>query len=411
MLTVEMRPLTAIQPYEHNPRINKKAVDAVAHSLRTFGFRQPIVVDSEGIIVCGHTRFKAAQLLNLAEVPVHVATDLTPEQTKAYRIADNKSAELAEWDMDLLPIELSDLQTGGFDMESIGFDTDELVRLLDTDINDGHTDPDEVPDIAEETLTQPGDIWQLGTHRLLCGDSAQSDSYARLLNGETADLLLTDPPYNVAYQGGTANALTIANDDMDAASYHQFLVDCLGAAAAVMKPGGSFYIWHADTYGGTVRAACDAVALPVRQCLIWKKNTLVLGRQDYQWMHEPCLYGWKPGATHNWLGDRRQTTVLEHDKPQRNGAHPTMKPVALLVEQMRNSSRPGERVLDPFGGSGSTLIACEQTGRHARVIELDPHYCDVIIKRWEHFSGKQAVRLAASTHTPAAAEALVGSEA
>jgi site-specific DNA-methyltransferase (adenine-specific) len=343
--------------------------------------------------------------LGLTEVPVHIATDLTPEQAKAYRIADNKSGELAEWDMDLLPIELADLQGAGFDLESIGFDTDELAKLLDPGIADGETDPDEAPPVPDEAITQPGDIWQLGEHRLICGDSCEPETYAQLLGEERVDLLLTDPPYNVAYQGGTDEALTIANDDMDTASYRQFLIDALGCAAAVLQLGAGFYVWHADTYGGIVRAACEEVELPVRQCLIWKKNSLVLGRQDYQWIHEPCLYGWKPGAAHRWMGDRAQTTVLEHDKPKRNGEHPTMKPVELITKLVQNSSGVGDLVLDPFGGSGSTLIACQRTGRRARLVELDPKYCDVIIRRWEAFTDSTARRLATDEKAPAQAEA------
>jgi site-specific DNA-methyltransferase (adenine-specific) len=405
MLAIEMRPLDAVRPYEQNPRQNKDAVSAVAESIRQFGFRQPIVVDADGVIVCGHTRYKAAQQLGLTEVPVHIATDLTPEQAKAYRIADNKSGELAEWDMDLLPIELADLQGAGFDLESIGFDTDELAKLLDPGIADGETDPDEAPPVPDEAITQPGDIWQLGEHRLICGDSCEPETYAQLLGEERVDLLLTDPPYNVAYQGGTDEALTIANDDMDTASYRQFLIDALGCAAAVLQLGAGFYVWHADTYGGIVRAACEEVELPVRQCLIWKKNSLVLGRQDYQWIHEPCLYGWKPGAAHRWMGDRAQTTVLEHDKPKRNGEHPTMKPVELITKLVQNSSGVGDLVLDPFGGSGSTLIACQRTGRRARLVELDPKYCDVIIRRWEAFTDSTARRLATDEKAPAQAEA------
>lgn len=410
MLTIEMRPLDAVRPYAQNPRQNDEAVSAVAESIRQFGFRQPIVVDADGVIVCGHTRYKAAQQLGLTEVPVHIATDLTPEQAKAYRIADNKSGELAEWDMDLLPIELADLQGAGFDLESIGFDTDELAKLLDPGIADGETDPDEAPPVPEEAITQPGDIWQLGEHRLICGDSCEPETYAQLLNDERVDLLLTDPPYNVAYQGGTDEALTIANDDMDAASYRQFLIDALGCAAAVLQPGAGFYVWHADTYGGIVRAACEEVELPVRQCLIWKKNSLVLGRQDYQWIHEPCLYGWKPGAAHRWMGDRAQTTVLEHDKPKRNGEHPTMKPVELITKLVQNSSGVEDLVLDPFGGSGSTLIACQRTGRRARLVELDPRYCDVIVRRWEAFTGGTAERVATAEDCSVVAGAKEGAE-
>ncbi|MFW5828623.1 MAG: DNA modification methylase [Planctomycetota bacterium] len=390
---IEQRPIASITPYPGNPRQNDGAVQAVARSIAEFGFRQPIVVDQDLVVICGHTRLKAAQELGMAEVPIVVAADLSSAQIKAYRLADNKTAELSRWDYDLLPIELRDLQDTGFDMDLLGFDGDELAKLLDPGVADGLTDPDEAPPVPEEPITRPGDIWQLGEHRLICGDSCQPQTYDRLLAGEQVHLLQTDPPYNVAYQGGTDEALTIANDDMDAASYRQFLVAALGCAAAALQPGAGFYVWHADTYGGIVRSACEKVDLPVRQCLIWKKNSLVLGRQDYQWIHEPCLYGWKPGAAHRWLGDRAQTTVLEHDKPKRNGEHPTMKPVELLTRMLGNSSGVGDVVLDPFGGSGSTLIAAQQTGRQARLVELDPRYCDVIVRRWEAFTGKTAQRI------------------
>jgi site-specific DNA-methyltransferase (adenine-specific) len=270
------------------------------------------------------------------------------------------------------------------------------------------TDPDDAPGVPAEAVTRPGDLWILGDHRLLCADSTQAATYATLMAGEQAHMLLTDPPYNVAYQGGTEERLTIANDDMDDASYRRFLADALGGATAVLAPGGAFYVWHADTYGGIVRAACDTVGLPVRQCLIWKKNSLVLGRQDYQWIHEPCLYGWKPGASHRWLGDRAQTTVVEYDKPKRNAEHPTMKPVELLTHLVQNSSAAGDIVLDPFGGSGSTLIACQRTGRKSRLVELDPRYCDVIVRRWEAFTGSTATRQQAEVGASAEGSACTG---
>jgi site-specific DNA-methyltransferase (adenine-specific) len=409
-MQVETRPISDIKPYPNNPRQNDDAVEAVARSIGEFGFRQPIVVDTDLVVICGHTRLKAAQRLGLTEVPIVIATDLSPEQIKAYRLADNKTAELARWDYDLLPIEWGDLRDGGFDLSLLGFDPDELAKLLDPGIEEGLTDPDEAPPVPEEAITQPGDIWQLGEHRLICGDSCEPETYGQLLGEERVDLLLTDPPYNVAYQGGTDEALTIANDDMDTASYRQFLVDALGCAAAVLQPGAGFYVWHADTYGGIVRAACETVELPVRQCLIWKKNALVLGRQDYQWIHEPCLYGWKPGAAHRWMGDRAQTTVLEHDKPKRNGEHPTMKPVELITKLVQNSSGVEDLVLDPFGGSGSTLIACQRTGRRARLVELDPKYCDVIVRRWEAFAGGTAERVATKEKAPSLAGAEEGVE-
>jgi DNA modification methylase len=410
-MIIEMRRLSDIKPYPGNPRQNEAAIDLVASSIRTYGFRQPIVVDEFGIIICGHTRYKAALKLGLTEVPVHVARDLTPEQVRAYRIADNKSAERAEWDYDLLPIELTALQDAGCDLGMLGFDADELASILDTGLQEGLTDPDEAPALSDEPVTRPGDLWLLGNHRLLCGDATDADCHDMAMAGERADLLITDPPYGVSYVGKTADALTIANDALEGEEYRRFLADAFAAAALHLRPGGSFYLWHADTAGLPTRQACAEAGLAVRQCLVWVKSGMVLGRQDYQWRHEPCLYGWAEGAAHTWLSDRSQTTVMQFDKPARSAEHPTMKPVALFVYLISNSSRPGERVLDPFGGSGTTLIACEQTGRVAHLVELDPRYCDVIVRRWEKFTGRQAERLGVNeeaTRSPTSARVAAG---
>lgn len=286
---------------------------------------------------------------------------MTEEQKKKYRILDNKTNELAEWDFDLLEEEIDGFDFG-FDFNS-GEDDAEIIE-------------DDVPEVDEENepITKLGDIWQLGKHRLMCGDSTDVSAVAALMNGEEADLLLTDPPYNVAYEGKTKDALTIKND-----KFREFLT----AAVSVLKEGGAFYIWFASREHCNFETALNESGLEVRQELIWKKNTMVLGRQDYQWKHEPCLYGWKDGASHNWYSDRCQTTVLEFNKPARNGEHPTMKPVELFAYQIKNSTKKGETVLDLFGGSGTTIIACEQTGRTAYCMELDERYCDVIIKRYE----------------------------
>lgn len=409
-MQVVLRPISSLTPYDNNPRLNDDAVAVVAESIRQFGFRQPIVVDSSGVIIIGHTRWRAAQILNATEVPVHVADGLTQDQVRALRIADNKSGEIADWDLDKLGIELKAIESCDLDLDlsALGFDQEELTKLLDPGAHDGLTDPDDCPPIPEggQVLTQPGDLWVLGDHRVLCGDSSVPDHMARLMDGEQAYLLLTDPPYNVAYEGGTDAAMTIANDDMDEASYRKFLVATLGCAVAVLRPGGAYYCWHADSEGLAVRSSCADIGLTVRQCLVWVKSSLVLGRQDYQWRHEPCLYGWKDGAAHTWLSDRSQTTVLEFDKPARNGEHPTMKPVPLFLYLLQNSCPAGGVVLDPFGGSGTTLIAAEQSARHARLMELDPRYCDVIVKRWEQFTGKQARQVRATNEqTPAVAGA------
>jgi DNA modification methylase len=392
-MRVEMRPIGSIKPYEQNPRVNDAGVDAVAASLRAFGFRQPIVVDEQDVIIVGHTRYKAALKLGMAEVPVHVAAGLTPEQARAYRIADNQTATLSQWDDGKLVEELMALQSAGFDLDLTGFTADDLTRLMGGGGSEPQGDPDDVPDPPAVPETRPGDLWLLGRHRLLCGDATKAEDMGRLMGGATADLLLTDPPYGVNYTGRTSDELTIANDDLaDDDEYGAFLSDAFSAAMDCVRPGGGFYLWHADVRGLPVRLAAQDAGLTVRQCLVWVKQTMVLGRQDYQWRHEPCLYGWKDGGAHTWLGDRAQTTVLEFDRPSRNGDHPTTKPVDLFRYLVANSCPPGGKVLDPFGGSGTTLVGAELEGRTAYLVELDPAYADVIVRRWEAVTGKTAER-------------------
>ncbi|MDD5699296.1 MAG: DNA modification methylase [Victivallaceae bacterium] len=387
-MQIEQKNINEIIPYEQNPRLNDDAVDAVANSIKEFGWRVPIIVDKDMVIICGHTRLKAAKQLGLTEVPVHVAADLPPEKVKAYRIADNQTGNIAEWDYDLLPLELADLQNMDFDLSLLGFDSDELDKILNGNevVTEGMTDPDEVPEVPDEPVSRRGEIYQLGGHRLMCGDSTGSVDVEALMCGEQADMLLQDPPYNVAYEGGTADHLTIQNDNMDDAAFFNFLTAAFTNAVEAMKPGASYYIFHADSEGYNFRGACKAAGLRVRQCLVWKKDSLVLGRQDYLWIHEPILYGWKDGAAHNWYSDRTQTTVLEFDRPKKSELHPTTKPVEMLLYLIKNSSQRGELVADFFGGSGSTLIAAEQTGRKAYLMELDEKYCDVIRKRWAEFT-------------------------
>lgn len=359
-MQIELRKIDGVRPYERNPRINDGAVDAVAKSIREFGFRQPVVVDTEGVIVCGHTRWKAAKELGLERIPVHVAADLSPEQLKAYRLADNKTSELSEWDFELLPLELSELQGMDFDLSLLGFDSDELDKLLNGEsVTEGQTEPDAVPEVPEEPASKRGEIYQLGRHRLICGDATNSSDVEALMDGAKAGLFLSDPPYNVSYEGGTG--LAIQNDEMEDSQFREFLTLAFKNAVEALNPGGSFYIFHADSEGYNFRAACRAAGLQVRQCLVWVKDVFVLGRQDYHWRHEPCLYGWRDGAAHSWYSDRSQTTVLEFKRPKRSELHPTMKPVEMLVYLIRNSSKRDDLVLDPFGGSGSTLIAAEQT--------------------------------------------------
>ena len=382
MNDIIMMPIGDVKPYPNNPRDNKEAVDKVAESIREFGFQQPIVVDKDNIVIVGHTRLKAAKKLKLTTVPVVKAEELTEEQVKAYRLADNKTGEFATWELDQLLEELNDIVN--INMEDFGFD----LSILEED--DVQITEDEVPEPPKEAKTQPGQLFKLGRHRLLCGDATNPDDIKRLMDGKQADLYLTDPPYNVSYEGKTKDALTIENDSMGDEQFREFLRLSFFAAKESMKGGASFYIWHADSEGYNFRGACHDVDWKVRECLIWKKNTMVLGRQDYQWRHEPCLYGWNEGGSHAWYSDRKQTTILEFDKPARNGEHPTMKPVALFDYLIRNSSKKDDIVLDTFGGSGTTIIACEQDGRCGYSTELDPKYCDVIIERWENLTGEKA---------------------
>lgn len=386
--------LKRCSPYADNPRNNTaEAIDKVAFSIREYGFRNPIIVNKENTILCGHTRYHAAKKLNLNEVPIIKVTDLTPKQERGFRIADNKVSEYSEWDMDVLTAELEQLQEMDFDLSLTGFDMDELDSLLETEEEPEVTEDEYEVELPSEPKAKVGDIYQLGRHRLICGDSTDKATIERLMDGVKADLYLTDPPYNVNYQGGTKDKLTIQNDNMEDSQFYQFLYDAFSTADNVMKKGAVFYIWHADSEGYNFRKACRDVGWEMRQCLIWNKNAMVLGRQDYHWKHEPCLYGWKSGASHLWASDRKQTTVLDFDKPTRNGEHPTMKPVKLFDYQIQNNTKQEDVVLDTFGGSGTTLIACEQNNRISYTCELDPKYIDVIIDRWEQLTGEKAVLL------------------
>jgi len=390
-MEVEQLKVSDLIPYARNARTHSDAqVGQIAASIKEFGFNNPVLVDEAGGIIAGHGRVMAAQKLALKTVPCIRLSHFSPTQRKAYILADNKLALNAGWDDAMLALELAELKEEDFDLALIGFDEMELQKLAPASGTEGLTDPDDVPEPPEEPTTKLGDIWRLGNHRLMCSDSTSIDAVEKLMAGEKADMWLTDPPYNVAYEGGTKDKLTIKNDSMGDDQFRQFLRDCYVAADAVMKPGAVFYIWHADSEGYNFRGAARDAGWTVRQCLIWKKSTLVMGRQDYHWKHEPCLYGWKEGAGHLWASDRKQTTILEFDKPQRNGEHPTMKPVALFEYLMLNNTKGADVVLDSFGGSGTTLIVAEKNGRHARLMELDPKYCDVIMKRWEDFTGRKA---------------------
>ncbi len=433
-MLIELRPLTSIRPYDKNPRINDDAIDAVAASIREYGFRQPIVVDTDGVIVCGHTRYKAAQKLGLEKVPVHVAKDLTPEQIKAFRIADNQTASLAEWNYDLLPLELADLQAANYDLGLLGFDADELAKLLNPDGKDGLCDPDEVPAPPDEAMTQPGDLWILGEHRLLCGDSSNPAHVDRLLDGAVIHLVNTDPPYNVKVEPRSNNAIAagnssfanpnkhhqkfdlerhpekskathkkmrakdrpLANDFVTDQEFDVLLDAWFGNLARVLVPGRGFYVWGGYANLGNYPPFLKKHGLYFSQGIVWDKQHPVLTRKDFMGAFEIAFYGWKEGAAHVYLGPNNATDLWHVKKvnPQ-SMVHLTEKPVELAVRAMQYSSRTGENVIDLFGGSGSTLIAAEQTGRKAFLMALDPPYCDVIVQRFEKFTGQKAERVPA----------------
>ncbi len=377
-------------PYEKNPRHNEGAITAVAKSIEKFGFKVPIVVDASNVIVNGHTRLKAAKYLGLKEVPTIIADDLTPEQIKAFRLADNKVGEIATWDEELLNAELDELADLDldFDMTEFGFDLPDIegeeVEVIEDEFEE---------ELPAEPISKLGDIYQLGRHRLMCGDSTNSLEVEKLMGNKKADLLITDPPYNVAYEGKGKEALTIKNDSKETNEFHSFLYEAFSAAINNMKLGSSFYVWYASSEVVNFHTALEEAGFLVKQELIWNKNSMVLSRQDYHWKHEPCLYGWASGGSHSWYSDRKQTTILNFDRPTVNKEHPTMKPVALFDYQIKNSSKQGDCILDLFGSSGTTLIACEQNEREAYLMELDPRYVDVIIARWEAFTGEVAVKI------------------
>lgn len=376
--------ISRVKPYIHNPRFNDQAVDAVAKSIELYGWHSPIIVDKDYCIIAGHTRLKAAQKLELAKVPVLVADHLSPEQVKEYRIADNKLAELATWNYELLLSEIESLQDSGLDLSLLDFEVVNLAEPIEEVTKEGKTDPNQVPDNPVEPKSRLGALYKLGDHVLLCGDSTLKDDMAKVMGGESAVLYLVDPPYNVALQGSTG--LKIKNDDMSDEKFFEFLNSAFRCAASGMEPGAVFYIYHSDSEAINFRQTCAMNDLDVQETLYWVKNSFVLGRFDYHYQTESCLYGWKKGGQYRWFGDRQQSNLLRYNKPKANPDHPSPKPVEMLVYLIKNSSKPGDLVLDNFGGSGSTLIACEQTGRRCRMIELDEKYCDVIRRRWAEFT-------------------------
>jgi len=451
-MKVKKRRIDNIRPYEGNPRQNDAAVEAVAASIRKFGFRQPIVVDSDGVIVVGHTRWKAAKKLGLQFVPVHVAEDLSPEQAKAYRLADNRVADLATWDYDLLPIELRDLQAADFDLQLLGFSQEELDGFLGG-VADGLTDPDAVPEPPDEATTRPGDLWLLSDHRLLCGDAGSAEDVDRLLGGARIHLVNTDPPYNVKVEPRSNTAISagvtsfsrredlqclrsksergkkdrqrlakkmhhqafdmargvsdpskakpkmrpkdrpLEGDWLSDEAFADMLLAWFGNIARVLEPGRCFYIWGGYANLGNYPPALKTSGLYFSQGIVWDKEHPVLTRKDFMGAFEICFYGWRKGAGHKFFGppNVRDLWHVKKVSPQKM-IHLTEKPVELAVRAIQYSSRSGENVLDLFGGSGSTLIGCEQTGRRAYLMELDPLYCDVIWQRWQNFTGRKAKR-------------------
>jgi DNA modification methylase len=394
---IEPWPTTRLIPYARNARTHSpEQVAQIAASIAEFGFTNPILAGSDGVIVAGHGRLAAAQKLGLATVPVVVLDHLTPTQRRALIIADNRIAENAGWDDAMLRIEIAALQDDDFDLALTGFDADALAELMagDEPDNDGQTDDDAVPTVAETAVSRPGDVWLLGGHRLLCGDSTVAASYQRLLGDEQVDMVFTDPPYNVNYANSAKDKMrgkdrAILNDNLGD-GFYDFLLAALTPTVAHCR--GGIYVAMSSSELDVLQAAFRAAGGKWSTFIIWAKNTFTLGRADYQRQYEPILYGWPEGAQRHWCGDRDQGDVWNIKKPQKNDLHPTMKPVELVERAIRNSSRSGNVVLDPFGGSGTTLIAAEKSGRLARLIELDPKYVDVIVRRWQGWTGKQATR-------------------
>ena len=409
--------LRDLKPYPKNAKKHpQEQIKNVAESIKEFGWQQPIVVDENNVIIIGHCRYQAAKLLELETVPVHVAEGLDENQANKLRLLDNKTNE-SEWDLDLL---LEQIPTLEFD----NYEIDWGIQEEENEVEEDDFDVDSAIDEIEEPISKPGDVYQLGEHRLMCGDSTNKDDVEKLMDGKAADMLETDPPYNVNVSN--SQGMKIENDNLTDFEFKTFINDAMENASRVLKPGGSFYIWFGDAEDISFREACFNNGLSIRQCLIWVKNAFTLGRQDYQWQHEPCLYGWKDGAAHYFVDDHTQATVIEDkpdinkmtkaelkaalkemldakvsttvmhaDKPVKNTDHPTMKPLKLIGKQIANSSIKGQEqiVLDLFGGSGSTMIACEQLERKCYMMEYDPKYVDVIIKRWETFTGRKAEKI------------------
>lgn len=393
-MNIQKIKIEKLKPAEYNPRKDLKPEDEeyqkIKKSITEFGYVAPVIVNSNMTVIGGHQRLKVLKELGYTEVEC-VIVDLDQEKEKALNIALNKIS--GDWDNDKLEELLAELKQTDIDMDITGFSFDEVDEILKdiTGSKEDDFDLDQALDEIEEPVSKRGDVWILGKNRLMCGDSTQKEDVMHLMNNQEADMILTDPPYNVDYEGKTSEALKIENDNMSETEFYNFLLDSFKNMFDSIKYGGSAYVFHADTEGLNFRNAFKSCGFKLAQCLVWVKNTFVMGRQDYQWKHEPILYGWKPGAGHYFVDNRKQSTVLEFDKPSRNAEHPTMKPVDLLVYLIKNSSKENDLILDLFGGSGSTLIAAEQTQRRCYTMELDPKYCDVIIKRWENLTGEKAI--------------------
>ena len=393
---IKLWPTDKLLPYVRNPRKNDHAIEQMAGAIREFGFRIPIVAKSTGEVIDGHLRLKAALKMGLQSVPVVLADELTESQIKAFRILANRSATWAEWDDELLGIELTELKDAGFDLALTGFSPEEWDALIagGETSEDGLTDDDAVPEVTENPISRTGDIWLLGEHKLICGDATKPEDYQALLGDELVDMTFTDPPYNVNYANTAKDKMRgknrpILNDNLGI-EFGTFLVAACKNVLNVTK--GAVYIAMSSSELDTLQAAFREAGGRWSTFIIWAKNTFTLGRADYQRQYEPILYGWREGADHFWCGARDQGDVWNIKKPHKNDLHPTMKPVELVERAVRNSSKTQDLVLDPFGGSGTTLIACEKAGRRARLIELDPKYVDVIVKRWQDFTGKEAKR-------------------
>ena len=400
---IELRPIDSIRPYQNNPRLNDSAVEAVARSLQAFGWRQPLVIDTDGVIVVGHTRYKAALKLGLTEVPVHVAKDLTPEQAKAYRIADNQTAQIADWDMKLLPIELTELKGLDIDLSLLGFSPAQLDEFMAPPANVGLVDPDEVPEVPVQPISQPGDLWLLGPHRLLCGDSTSPTDVARLMTGQKAALCCTDPPYLVDYTGERPNDSgkdwTGSYREIDITDADRFFRSVFTNVLYVLADKAAIYCWHAHKRQALISQVWADLGILDHQQIVWVKPTPVFGRVYWHFRHEPCMMGWRQGSQPEHDSDHQFNSVWEIDWEGKarivGNEHPTQKPVEIFARPMRKHTRSGAICFEPFSGSGSQLIAAEQQGRRCYAMELEPRFVDVAVARWEKFTGRKAERQSA----------------